>query len=71
MAHNLTFVLRDGVVFTELVPDSFLYVARSPETGEVVATIDSDEQLDGLDEGAILELCPHDGRCLWITRVLH
>lgn len=69
--HSFRFSMKNGVVHTELVPDEFIYVARSPEDGEPVATIESDEPLGEFERGQLLELTQGSGRVLWITRVLH
>jgi hypothetical protein len=77
MPHSLVFTLKDGTVHAELVPDSYLYVARAIDTGEVVASIDSDDALLIDDKSTIAGLCEvvgldeSDHRVIWFARTLH
>ena len=70
MAYSFKFHMQDGTVRVELVPDPFIYVARSPEDGEVSASIQSDVELNEFEKGDLIELMPSSGRVLWISRVL-
>jgi len=69
--YSFLFHMQDGTVRTILVPNPYIYVARSPEDGEISASIQSDVELNEFEKGDLLELLPHSGRVLWITRVLH
>lgn len=51
-------------------PEPVVYVARAADTGEIVASIESDEIIAGY-ENCLTMLSSGMGRVIWVSRIQH